>query len=49
VQKKKQPKQQPHHFTQKVLHWPYCSGCGLIKLKNDTTEKAAQQPCSSED
>lgn len=34
-----------HSFNKKVLHWSYCSGCGLVLLKNEATLKAASLPC----
>jgi hypothetical protein len=46
VQKK--PKPEPHNFSHRVLHWPCCAKCGLIKLKNDTTDRAAKLPCSGD-
>lgn len=37
----------PHSFNKKILHWFYCSGCGLVALKNDVTMKAMKKPCNS--
>lgn len=34
-----------HVFNKKVLHWSYCSGCGLVLLNNEATEKRARMPC----
>lgn len=36
-----------HSFTKKICHWMYCSGCGLVNLKNDATRKRMSQPCES--
>ena len=36
-----------HVFNRKVLHWSYCSGCGLVALKNATTRDAMREPCKS--
>ena len=35
----------PHRFTERVCHWPYCSRCGLVLLRNDVSRRAAGQPC----
>lgn len=40
-------KKQPHQFTKKVCHWMYCSGCGLVALKNESTRKRIEQSCES--
>ena len=40
-------KRVPHHFNRKVMHWFYCSGCGLVALKNEITQKAMRKPCNS--
>ena len=37
----------PHRFDRKVCHWVYCSGCGLVALKNDRTRKLMNRPCNS--
>lgn len=35
-----------HNFSKrKVLHWPYCSNCGLMLLKNEVTRRAAKAAC----
>ena len=34
-----------HAFTYKILNWYYCSRCGLINLKNESTKKAMNKPC----
>lgn len=44
---KKAFKKVPHNFNKKVCHWMYCSGCGLVALKNDSTRKRMQQSCES--
>lgn len=35
----------PHKMNKRILHWPYCSQCGLIALKNKVTRKALKKPC----
>ena len=35
----------PHDFTCRVLHWPYCKHCGLMRLRNDATRRAEAKPC----
>lgn len=40
---------QTHSFTKKLLHWIYCSKCGLVNLKNDATRKAMNEKCSGHD
>lgn len=37
----------PHQFTKRVFHWLYCSGCGLVNLKNDSTRKRMAEGCES--
>ena len=44
---KRQFKTTPHQFTKKVFHWPYCSGCGLVLLKNESSQKRSKEPCQS--
>lgn len=39
----------PHKFTRRILHWPYCAGCGLVLLRNEPTAKAARAQCQWED
>lgn len=34
-----------HEFKKRVAHWPYCSHCGLVLLKNDVSRKAAKAKC----
>lgn len=36
----------PHNFNRKMLHWLYCSQCGLVRLKNDVTEAAVKKGCT---
>jgi len=45
----KQKKFRPvaHQFVKKVFHWRYCSGCGLVNLKNDSTRKRMAEGCQS--
>jgi hypothetical protein len=43
----KQFKKVPHQFTKRVFHWMYCSGCGLVNLKNESTRKRMSQPCEA--
>ncbi len=38
----------PHRFTKRILHWPYCAGCGLVALKNEATRQRMRQPCEWE-
>lgn len=40
----------PHNFRKmfKRLHWPVCSHCGLMLLKNKATELAARKQCEWE-
>lgn len=37
----------PHQFTKKICHWLYCSGCGLVNLKNDSTRRRMALGCES--
>ncbi len=37
----------PHNFNKKVFNWFYCSGCGLVTLKNESTRKRMAQTCES--
>lgn len=46
-QPKKKFKKIPHNFNKKVCHWMYCSGCGLVALKNDATRKRMEKSCES--
>jgi hypothetical protein len=39
----------PHSYTRKIRHWPFCSRCGLILLRNDATERAARRQCEWEE
>lgn len=34
-----------HAMNKRICHWPYCSRCGLVALKNDITRKALRSPC----
>lgn len=34
-----------HSFTKRVRHWPYCSQCGLVLLRNPQTAAAARAKC----
>jgi len=43
----KQFKKVPHQFTKRIFHWLYCSGCGLVNLKNESTRKRIAQSCES--
>lgn len=36
-----------HNFSGKVLSYRYCSGCGLVNLKNEATTKRMNSPCES--
>ena len=37
----------PHSFTRKskAFPWPWCAHCGLLKLKNDATDRAVRLGC----
>lgn len=38
----------PHNATtlkSKRFHWPICSHCGLVYLKNDATRRALRAGC----
>lgn len=39
----------PHKLTARVLHWAYCTQCGLLALRNDATRAALRRPCVWED
>lgn len=39
----------PHQFTRKIMHWPYCARCGLVRLKNAASQKAAAAQCEWEE
>ena len=45
--KQKKFKVAAHQFTKKVFHWRYCSGCGLVNLKNESTRKRMVEGCQS--
>lgn len=45
LSRKGRKRTQEHAFTKRVLHWPYCAGCGLMLLKNELTRKAANSKC----
>jgi hypothetical protein len=47
VAKDRQFQKVAHSFTKKVCHWFYCSGCGLVALKNESTRKRMQEPCDA--
>lgn len=34
-----------HNLNMRVLHWRYCSRCGLLALNNKATRKALKAPC----
>jgi hypothetical protein len=40
-----QAKRGPHKWTGRILHYPYCSECGLIRLSNDTTRACIAWGC----
>lgn len=42
-------KSMPHNLNVAVLHWRYCSRCGLIALKNDASRKAMKAACVVEE
>lgn len=37
----------PHQFSGRIFHWLYCTGCGLVNLKNDATRKRMAMSCES--
>ena len=47
LRSQKQFKTVPHQFNKKVCHWVYCSGCGLVALKNESTRKRMAEGCQS--
>ncbi len=47
VKQDKKYKTVPHQFDRKICHWLYCSGCGLVALKNDSTQNRIKQGCNS--
>lgn len=47
IAEQKKYKTVPHQFTKKVFNWLYCSGCGLVTLKNESTRKRMAQSCES--
>jgi len=42
---KRQFKTTQHQFTKRLFHWSYCNGCGLVLLKNDSSQKRSRGPC----
>lgn len=47
IANQKRYKTVPHQFTKKVFNWLYCSGCGLVTLKNESTRKRMAESCQS--
>lgn len=45
--KKKKFKIVQHSFSKKIFNYRYCSGCGLVTLRNDRTRRAMARPCYS--
>jgi len=43
----KQFRTTPHQWNGKICSWVYCTGCGLVALRNDSTRKRMQQGCES--
>ena len=35
--------------TFKRINWPICSSCGLVRLRNDVSRRAARGPCHQGD
>jgi hypothetical protein len=35
----------PHNGAGKILHWPMCTRCGLMWLKNEATRAELKRPC----
>jgi len=40
-------KSSPHIFNKMIFHWPLCSGCGMVLLKNERSIKKSKKPCES--
>lgn len=34
-----------HDMSKRILHWPYCAHCGIVRLRNAATEKVLRAPC----
>lgn len=47
LDEKKKYKTVPHNFSGHVFHWRYCTGCGLVTLKNESTRKRMERSCES--
>lgn len=41
-----QYKVEPHSFHKKMLHWQYCSKCGVLRMKNGFSEWAVKMGCN---
>lgn len=39
-------KKRPHTFVGRFCHWPVCTKCGMLRLKNKATEAAIKKGCS---
>lgn len=37
---------EPHKFDRFIVSYPYCSKCGLIRLKNPLTDWCASKGCN---
>lgn len=35
----------PHNMKGRIHHWPYCTNCGLVALKNKVSRKALKAKC----
>ena len=42
-------KYEPHAFNRKVLHWPYCSKCGTVMMKNEFSQWVQRVGCNAAD
>lgn len=43
-------KVEPHSFgARRLIHWPVCKKCGLVRLNNLLTDWSVRMGCDSED
>lgn len=35
-----------HDFRGRICHWVYCRNCGLVALRNETTQRRIAQRCT---
>lgn len=43
------PPPQHHWVNRRFMPWLLCTGCGLVRLRNARTDKAARKPCHPAD